>query len=148
MKTHHVLLVPEDPQPLRELGTCGYTPPFAAGTSRGWFGGHETPPPICIRVETALVLAWDGVVLDQGLDVAAKLYGEPMYPTSRMVEHLLDHGTRSHFFASWVPTGFRIELVRADRSTIGVIGSLPRRHRYKSPVPPTPVQVASTPDGL
>lgn len=71
-KVMGVLLVPAegDPLGLLKCGPCGFRPPFAKNTSRGWFGGHQRPPDIYIEVATALVLAWDGEVVGAGVDHA------------------------------------------------------------------------------
>jgi len=68
-KVHAVLLIPEDGDPhnLLKEGPCGARPPMAS-PYEGKFEAHTSDWAPCWPGETALVLAWDGEPVAEGLD--------------------------------------------------------------------------------
>ena len=72
-----VLLVPEpgDPHGLLAEGPCGARPPMATHYRRGWRGGKLVPSCAEDHADTftyALVLAWDGEPVPEGVDRLAR----------------------------------------------------------------------------
>jgi len=68
-KIKHVLLIPEagNPHGLLQEGPCGARPPMAS-PYEGKFEAHTSDWAPCWPGETALVLAWDGEPVAEGLD--------------------------------------------------------------------------------
>jgi len=78
-----VLLVPEegDPYGLLREGPCGARPPIAVdfGSPVGWLGGIHKPGGFLRVLRRALVLAWDGEVVPEGMDRMVRALGWPAF---------------------------------------------------------------------